>query len=80
MKTLFFILSLLLTCAAEAQVKMRDVIKQMPDTLVPYLKQNALLDFIDFKDSGMKAEVRNTLGGMSEMTTAEMDTATNNWT
>ena len=67
MKTLFVILSLLLTCAAEAQVKMRDVIKQMPDTLVPYLKQNALLDFIDFKDSGMKAEVSNDFGGKSQL-------------
>ncbi len=66
----FFLLNmlLLLTCAAEAQVKMRDVIKQMPDTLVPYLKQNAILDFIDFKDSGMKAEVTNDLGGKSQMT------------
>jgi hypothetical protein len=50
-----------------AQVKMSDVIKQMPDTLVPYLKQNALLDFIDFKDSGMKAEVSNDLGGKSQL-------------
>ena len=46
---------------------MRDVIKQMPDSLVPYLKQNALLDFIDFKDSGMKAEVSNDLGGKSQL-------------
>ena len=46
---------------------MRDVIKQMPDTLVPYLKQNALLDFIDFKDSGMKAEVSNDFGGKSQL-------------
>ena len=46
---------------------MRDVIKQMPDSLVPYLKQNARLDFIDFKDSGMKAEVNNDLGGKSQL-------------
>ena len=68
MKVFFIILSLLLTCAVEAQVKMRDVIKQMPDTLVPYLNQNARLDFIDFKDSGMKAEVSNELGGKSQLT------------
>ena len=68
MKVFFIILSLLLTCAAEAQVKMRDVIKQMPDTLVPYLNLNARLDFIDFKDSGMKAEVSNELGGKSQLT------------
>ena len=47
---------------------MRDVIKQMPDSLVPYLKQNARLDFIDFMDSGMKAEVSNELGGKSQLT------------
>ena len=68
MKIFFIVLSLFLTCAVEAQVKMRDVIKQMPDTLVPYLKQNARLDFIDFMDSDMKAEVNNRLEGKSEMT------------
>lgn len=68
MKIIFIILSLFLTCAVEAQVKMRDVIRQMPDTLVPYLKQNARLDFIDFMDSGMKAEVSNDLGGKSQLT------------
>ena len=47
---------------------MRDVIKQMPDSIVPYLKQNARLDFIDFIDSGMKAEVSNELGGKSQLT------------
>lgn len=66
MKLFFIVLSLFLTCAVEAQVKMRDVIKQMPDTLVPYLKQNARLDFIDFMDSDMKAEVNNDLGGKSQ--------------
>ena len=49
-------------------LKMRDVFKQIPDSLVPYLSQNNRLDFIDFLDSNMKAEVRNKLGGMSEMT------------
>ena len=68
MKVFFIILSLLLTCAVQSQVKMRDVIKQMPDSLVPYLKQNARLDFIDFVDSGMKAEVSNDLGGKSQLT------------
>ena len=68
MKVFFIILSLLLTCAVQAQVKMRDVVKQMPDSLVPYLKQNARLDFIDFVDSGMKAEVSNDLGGKSQLT------------
>jgi hypothetical protein len=68
MKVFFIILSLLLTCAVQAQVKMRDVIKQMPDSLLPYLNQNARLDFIDFIDSSMKAEVSNDLGGKSQLT------------
>ena len=68
MKVFFIILSLILTCAVQAQVKMRDVIKQMPDSLLPYLNQNARLDFIDFIDSGMKAEVSNDLGGKSQLT------------
>ena len=49
-------------------LKMRDVFKQMPDSLLPYLSENNRLDFIDFIDSKMKAEVRNRLGGTSEMT------------
>ena len=68
MRVYIVAITLLLTCAIQAQVKMRDMIKQMPDTLVPYLKQNAYLDFIDFKDSGMKAEVNNDLGGKSQLT------------
>ena len=68
MRVYIVAITLLLTCAIQAQVKMRDMIKQMPDTLVPYLKQNAFLDFIDFKDSGMKAEVNNDLGGKSQLT------------
>jgi hypothetical protein len=40
----------------------------MPDSLLPYLSRNNRLDFIDFIDSKMKAEVVNELGGTSEMT------------
>ena len=47
---------------------MREVFKQMPDSLLPYLSENNRLDFIDFIDSKMKAEVKNRLGGTSEMT------------
>ena len=54
--------------ASAEDLMIRDVFKQMPDSLMPYLSQNNRLDFIDFIDSNMKAEVRNKLGGMSEMT------------
>ena len=46
---------------------MRDVFKQMPDSLIPYLSSNNRLDFIDFIDSKMDAEVANSLGGKSRM-------------
>ncbi|MBR1388570.1 MAG: DUF3256 family protein [Prevotella sp.] len=47
---------------------MKDVFRQMPDSLMPYLSENNRLDFIDFLESNMKAEVKNQLGGISEMT------------
>ena len=67
----FFLLNilLLLTCATQAQVSMRDVLKSMPDTIVPYLTENNRLDCIDFKEAKMKAEVQNALGGKSELVT-----------
>ena len=40
---------------------------------MPYLSKNNRLDFIDFLDSGMKAEVKNSLGGTSEMLSISSD-------
>ena len=54
-------------CSAQKQT-LRDVFRQIPDSLMPSLSQNNRLDFIDFMDSNMKASVRNLLGGTSEMT------------
>ena len=81
MKTKLFALGLWLmafTSQASAQQQtpdsclqtpsLKDVFKQMPDSLMPYLTQNDRLDFIDFIDSDMKAEVTNRLSGNSEMT------------
>lgn len=59
--------------ASAEELKIRDVFKQMPDSLMPYLSQNNRLDFIDFLDSDMKAEVRNRFGGTSEMTSLSDD-------
>lgn len=56
------------TAKAEGTPSLRDLFRQMPDSLLPYLTQNNRLDFIDFIDSKMKAEVRNALDGTSEMT------------
>jgi len=45
----------------------RELFKQMPDTLLSTLSENNRLDMIDFIDSKMKAEVTNLLNGQSEM-------------
>ncbi|MBQ2674307.1 MAG: DUF3256 family protein [Prevotella sp.] len=47
---------------------MSQVLKLMPDTIVPYLSENNKLDLIDFMDSNMKAEVRNQFEGKTELT------------
>ena len=64
MRSLLFVVFCFLLSPVGAQ-PMRDVLKRMPSQLVPYLTENAWLDFIDFKDSGMRAEVANQLEGKS---------------
>jgi len=46
---------------------MCEIFKQMPDSIVPYMTANNRLDFIDFINSNMKAEVTNMLGGKSKL-------------
>ena len=48
--------------------QLRNLFVAMPDSVMPYLSRNSRLDFIDFIDSKMKAEVTNELGGKSMMT------------
>jgi len=67
MRNILFIILLMATSGAWAQTTMRSVFIAMPDTIVPYLTQNNRLDFADFIDSGMKAEVPNSLDGKSRM-------------
>ncbi len=52
---------------------MRELIKQMPDSVLPLLTRNNRLDMIDYLDSGMKAEISNKFGGQSEMTAIRED-------
>ncbi len=54
-------------------VSLSGLFRQIPDSIVPYLSPNNRLDFIDFMESHMKAEVRNRLGGISEMTALTAD-------
>lgn len=59
----------------DAQINMRYVLSQMPDTLAQYLSKNDRLDLADFVDSGMKAEVANTLEGKTVLNVLSADYA-----
>ena len=78
MKKLFMALLVATTFSqASAQsIQIRNAFREMPDSLMPYLSKNNRLDFIDFLDSGMKAEVRNQLGGTSQMLSLADDSLT----
>lgn len=43
----------------------------MPDSIMPTLTRSDRMDFLDYMESGMRARVRNKLGGESEMTLFE---------
>ncbi len=58
---------------AADSLTVRRLFTEMPDSIVPYLTRNNRLDFIDFMDSNMKAEVTNLLGGKSRMTALTAD-------
>lgn len=64
---------LLMGQASAQDLNIRDVFKQMPDSLMPYLSITNRLDFIDFIDSDMKAQVKNQMDEDSEMTTLGQD-------
>ncbi len=68
MKKLFFLVCCLLAMTdGMAQLKIRDLLKVMPDTLAPYLTENNRLDLIDFCEAGMNSEVSNSLGGKTSL-------------
>ena len=67
MKKLLIALSLMLANSVFAQTTMSEALKSMPDSLMPYLTHNNRLDCIDFCEANMKAEVRNTFDGKSEL-------------
>ena len=69
-KNFFICLSFVLTLLAlpANAVNIRSLFVEMPDSVIPYLSKNNRLDFLDFIDSNMKAEVRNEFGGKSIMT------------
>lgn len=77
MRNIFLSLLLALSISGMAEdVQIRDVFRQMPDSILPTLSVNNRLDMIDFMDSHMKAEVTNLLEGKSEMTALGEDRLT----
>ena len=58
----FFSLSVFTICAVEAE-DLRTLFINMPDSIMPTLTGSERMDFLDFMDSGMRARVRNKLGG-----------------
>ena len=66
-------MALSLTANAGDSITIRDAFRQMPDSILPTLTQNNRLDFLDFHDAEMKAEVKNRLGGTSLMTALTKD-------
>lgn len=68
MKRTIAILFLALTVSAANAADIRMLFIGMPDSIMPALTKSERMDFLDYMDSGMKARVRNKLGGESEMT------------
>lgn len=52
---------------------MREVLQSMPDSILPMFTRNDRLDFIDFVDNSMKAEVKTRFGDVAEMTVLAED-------
>ncbi len=71
-KLLVCTLALTTSLTVSAQ-DMHNLVRTMPDSILPLLTRNNRLDFLDFIDSNMKAELTNRLGGKSEMTIISKD-------
>lgn len=63
------------TCAEAQLPLMRDVFRQMPDTLLSTISRNNRLDMVDFVESCMKAVVTDRLDGQCVMDTLTADYA-----
>ena len=68
MKKIITIMILALAMSFAYAADIRTLFINMPDTIMPALTKSERMDFLDYIDSGMKARVRNKLGGESEMT------------
>lgn len=68
MKRTVSILLLAIAATVACAADLRTLFVDMPDSVIPTLTRSERLDFLDYMDSGMKAVVKNRLGGESEMT------------
>ena len=53
---------LALASGISAQLRMRDIFAQLPDSVLPLTTRNNRLDCIDFIENGMEARVKNLFG------------------
>ena len=58
-KILLFSAFLFAAVSSVAQVRMRDMFAQLPDSILPLMTRNNRLDCIDFIENGMEARVKN---------------------
>lgn len=68
MKRRCIIIVLVFAITAVRAADLRTLFIDMPDSIMPTLTRSDRMDFLDYMDSGMKARVRNKLGGESVMT------------
>lgn len=68
-----FLLTTVTMISVADTLTIKTLFTEMPDSIIPYLSKNNRLDFIDFMESKMKAEVTNSLGGKSLMTALSDD-------
>lgn len=66
-KLILIIAVMTLSLSASAQVKMADVFRTMPDSIVRLLTNNDRMDLLDFAESNMTAKVTNRLDGKSTL-------------
>ena len=60
--TALIVFLLALASGISAQLRMRDIFAQLPDSVLPLTTRNNRLDCIDFIENGMEARVKNLFG------------------
>lgn len=72
---------LLLACFCRVDAAdMRDLFREMPDSILPLLTRVNRLDMLDFLDEGMKSVVMNRLDGRSELVSADRNSLSMHYT